>query len=125
MNCHFVEHEPRDHRGRCRMRCERCRYVTRTRTKLRPDQCDRPCSALPYWHEWGHWAAIALEAFWLPKTRWAWLIWRLGLVEVPDTGCGGCAARERWLNTLGGKLATSSKWWAKVLARVLVRRRLQ
>lgn len=78
-----------------------------------------PCPGWPHLHEWGHWCALLLEAVFIRKALIAWLNYRLGLTEVPKCNC---EARERWLNTLGGKLCSSPRWWAKRLARVLVRR---
>lgn len=84
-----------------------------------PNRVNAICRAWPRWHEWGHWLSLLLAACFITKRRWGWLQWKLGLVEVPQCGC---ASREAWLNTLGGKLCASTRWWARLAAWMLVRR---
>ena len=78
------------------------------------------CRAWPEANEWGEWIALLLAAICYSPQRHAWLRWKLGLDEVPEASCGGCEARKLWLNTLGGRLASSPRW--KWLAGLLVRR---
>jgi hypothetical protein len=87
--------------GKRRVKCERC--GTTTAPTIHPvERIHGRCRAFPFWWEAGHWAALLLEAIGLSKRRWAWLWSKAGMVE--PTGCGSCAAREKWLNTWGGKL---------------------
>lgn len=65
-----------------------------------------------------------IAAFGLTPRRYAWLRRKLGLDEVLENSCSGCEGRKRWLNTFGGRLATSPHWAAKLLTRLLVRSHL-
>lgn len=76
------------------------------------------CSAWPEWHEVGEWVEIVLSAAGITKRRWTWVSKRLGLVEI---SCK-CPARKAWLNTFGGRLATSTHWLARWLTPLVVRR---
>lgn len=73
------------------------------------------CPAWPAWHEFGNWTAIVLEAAGMSKARWAWLWAKAGMVE--PTGCNSCDARERWLNTWGGKLEMRRRAMVKWITR--------
>lgn len=66
------------------------------------EKIDSDCQGWPRAREWGHWLAFALEVLGLSKTRWTWIAGRMNLIE-PNAGCG-CDAREKWLNSFGGKV---------------------
>lgn len=110
-----------DDRGWLRRRCER-RGCTK-RTNWTPDPPERigfRCTGWPHNWEIGSWLALFLAAIGISQDRFAWAVHKLGLIEVADESCG-CAAREQWLNTLGGRIYTLAKagnrfakvaqWW--------------
>lgn len=99
------------------VQCERCKRTIVT--LYGPARCHATCRVWPLWHEFGEWLAILLAAVGVNPRRWGWVRWKLGFDE--PGGCGGCEARKRWLNTLGGRLATSGHWAAKWATRLLVR----
>src|SRR5262245_47914144 len=69
------------------------------------------CSAWPEWHELGEWLAILLAAVWVTPELATWLQRKLGLIE-PGGTCT-CNRYKEWLNTFGGRLATSTHWLAR------------
>ena len=81
---------------------------------------EHQCKGWPHHHEWGHWIGLSLEVICIRKPAVAWLNYKLGFTEVPECNC---AERERWLNTLGGKLCSSTNKYAQWLARWLVARK--
>jgi hypothetical protein len=121
MNCRFKNHGPPTYKGWYRKRCVRCR-LTLHATPHPPERCFAECEAFPLWDEWGFILSIALGFIGLDKRRWAWIVARLGLVEVPESSCSACAAREAWLNTVGGKLSKRTDRIGKWLYRLFVRR---
>ena len=75
------------------------------------------CSRWPFWWEFGEWLSLLLAACFITQDGVAWVRWKLGLDEIVCE----CPARIAWLNTLGGRLASSPRWqW---LAAWVVRRR--
>ncbi len=61
-----------------------------------------PCQGTPRPHEWGHWLALILGAFFIDKRSWLWLKARLGL--KPQCGCD---KRQAMLNAIGRRIAAS------------------
>lgn len=105
MKCRVKDHDARDENGCRRVRCVRpgCGRVSKSRTPYPPEQIHFPCNAWPESWEWGHWVALVLDVMNISKARINWLAMKLNLID-PGEGCGlGCDAREKWLNTLGGK----------------------
>lgn len=101
--------------------CKRCQL--KIRSPYGPEKIKGGiCFAWPFWHEFGEWVAIALAAFGLSPQRYAWIRSKLGLDEVPDSGCQKCEARKAWLNTLGGRLFTAKSRWLKAIGGFVVRR---
>lgn len=80
------------------------------------------CREWPRWFEFGYWAILLLASFGVTPRRWAWVQWKLGLIEVPASSCVKCEARKRWLNSFGGRLAQRTDWLGKLLCRWLVKR---
>lgn len=116
MRCDFVE--TGRIRGRVAVRCRRCGLSLTT--LYVPSKVFANCRAWPFWHEFGEWVSILLAAIGINPRRYGWLRWKLGLDEPGS--CASCDARKLWLNTLGGRLATSTHWAAKWMAARLVRR---
>lgn len=98
--------------------CQRCGRVLKS--IYPPEQMRAQCRAWPLWHEFGEWSSLAVSLTGITPSRWGWVRWKLGLQE--PGACGGCEARKVWLNSLGGRLASSEHWAAKIMARLLVRR---
>jgi hypothetical protein len=118
MNC-LLETTGEIHKsGRELLRCTRRGCHGKALAGRESIRCN--CYGWPYLREWGEWAALFLEALWITPDLVAWLKWKLGLVEVSEGGCGGCEARKRWLNTLGGRLSQSTSRAGKWLYRALV-----
>ena len=118
MMCRFVQSGETNARGKFRSECFRCRRVLWSPFN-EPWRIRAICTVWPRWHELGEWSAILLAAIGVTPRRYGWLRFMLGLDE--PGACGGCEARKRWLNTLGGRLASSPRWqW---LAAWVVRRR--
>lgn len=82
------------------------------------------CQGWPYPSELGNACELLLESNGVTPRGWATLIYRLGLVEVPESACQSCDARKRWLNSIGGKLCASTSRLGRFLAWLLVRRAL-
>lgn len=122
MNCLWQDiPNSTDRRGWRRVRCVRCGLALKP-TPHTHDRIFASCPAWPLAHEWGYWVEYLLSLAGLTKRRWAWIVAKLGLVEVPAGSCRGCAAREAWLNSLGGRLCSSRSLLGRALAAVLVRR---
>lgn len=93
MDCDFVYGDPGT------VRCQRCGRITKSR--FEPDRVHATCLAWPRCHEWGHWATLLIAVVGITPQGWAWLLWKLGF-----TAPCGCEERKKWLNTVGGRLAT-------------------
>lgn len=99
MKCDWTNAAEPDERGWRRVRCLRCGQVS-GKTPHPFEKIHAMCTAWPRWHELGYWASLLLEVVGLSKQRWGWLWWKIGFAEP----CG-CGNREKWLNSLPGKLA--------------------
>lgn len=100
MNCDWEEvPNETDARGWRKVRCTRCQTILKGYTPHPFSKIYRDCLAWPRGRELGYWAALLLAVVGMRKERWRWLRWRLGMKEP----CG-CEAREKWLNTLGGRI---------------------
>lgn len=114
MNCDMsIIVEGPNERGYCKRRCARPGCTKKTNwTPHEPEQIRFACLAWPGPWEWGTWLAVLLEAVWITKGRVSWLAIKLNLVEPNvNPNCPlGCDAREKWLNSLGGK--TVMRWRA-------------
>lgn len=108
MNCVFIEIEQPDAVGRRRVRCKRCRLTLRP-TASHLSRINADCHGWPALGEWGYWIALLLEAIGISKRRWWGFKNWLGLVE--PRGCSGCEAREKWMNTLGGRIVMAWRRW--------------
>lgn len=104
MKCKFAEIESPDASGKRRVRCERC-HLTLHPTATRLERISAKCRGWPRSSEWGYWLALFLEAFGVTKIRWWKFKMWLGLIE--PRGCASCEQRERWMNTLGGRIVTT------------------
>ena len=102
------------------MYCGRCGRVLKT--KHPPERCHARCRAMPRWHEFGSWLEIWLTIIGITKQRYSAFLFRFGLIEVPDSGCGGCERRKKWLDTFGGKLSQRADLLGRIACRLLVRR---
>lgn len=123
MKCRMVDAEPRDVNGCRRVKCDRlgCGRVSKSRTPCPPEHIHFPCSAWPEPWEWGHWLALVLDVLMLSKSRVNWLAMKLNLID-PGDECGlGCDAREKWLNTLGGKAVVRYRAVRAWLSRICCR----
>lgn len=115
MKCDFEFTDETNDQGWRYVRCTRPGCWIKggpTPDELQNIHCSQ-CQAFPRLYEFGYWLAFALEVVGLSKQRWGWIRWKLGLQE--PTGCNSCEARERWLNTLGGRLVTA---WRRFTAAI-------
>jgi hypothetical protein len=78
------------------------------------------CSTWPEWHEWGEILSLVISVAGVTPNNWTWLQRKLGLIE-PHEQCD-CDRYREWLNTLGGRLCSSTGRVSKLLAWLLVRR---
>ena len=86
-----------DERGWRKWKCSRSGCTQKTAwTPHTGEQIHFQCAGLPNAHEWGHWLALILGAFFITTESWLWIKARLGLKPK----CG-CEARKTWLNRLG------------------------
>ncbi len=104
MRCIFVEIPgTKKANGWRKVRCVRkgCRWhgELNAETDSPLANINSTCDAIPLSHEWGHWLALILGAFFIDKRSWLWLKARLGFKPT----CG-CEARETWLNRIGHSL---------------------
>jgi hypothetical protein len=122
MNCRFEYAGPSKNReGFNQYGCVRCPRIAHS-----PYPVERVigpnCGGWPLASEWGYWVELFLSAAFISPRGYSRVIAWLGLVEVPESGCGACEARKRWLNTLGGRLFSSTTKAGRFLAWLLVRR---
>lgn len=120
MNCCFVDFTTPDACGRRVVCCARCGLRLKNPVTFPAEMIHAECRTWPFWHEFGEWVAIALEAASLTPARYVWLRSRLGLNEV-SASCG-CDARKQWLNTFGGRLSQRTDRLGRWLYGLLVRR---
>lgn len=104
MKCRFKTTGETHKSGRELLRCDRCRQIGLMPLAGGPEKLHAECSAWPFWHEFGHWAAIFLAAAGIRKGG---MIARL-LAKCKGCGCG-CEEREAKLNSWGAK-ATAWLW---------------
>ncbi len=126
MKCHWEDTGPWVD-GRRPVGCTRSGCYWRTHplhpTPHQYSEIYSDCTGIPRWHEFGNWIEIILEVFGITEQRHSGLLWRFGLIEIPETGCVGCERRKEWLNTFGGKLSQSTAWIGRLGFMLLVRRR--
>jgi len=120
MKCDWYQDGVQQPTGWPLYRCRKCPAVAVS--PYPPETIRCACGRWPRWDEWGEWLTLVLAAVYLTPQRYAWLRWRLGLDEVPEEGCGGCEARKAWLNTWGGRVASSTHWLSRLLAWLFVSR---
>lgn len=120
MNCDMsIIVEGPDERGWRVRQCSRPGCGKKTNwTPDEPGRIHFSCRAWPRASEWGTWIALFLEAIYIRKPTVAWLAWKLNLVE-PSANCPlGCEAREKWLNSLGGKTVMAWRRFKERLSRL-------
>lgn len=99
------------------LRCTRCKREALAR--LDSGKVEACCRAWPYWQEFGEWCSIALGVIGITSRKWTWVEVKLGLIK-PGQVCN-CNLYREWLNTLGGRVASSTNFICKWLASRFIR----